>query len=173
MRGAVIGWCDALAAELRAGQPVQDAVLRACGDDPRWRGIAAITRLSGDVGAAMRRTATRPGAEGLRAAAAAWEISARSGAVLAEVVERVAAGLRDEQEAAAEVATSIAPARATARMLAVLPIFGIGLGMSMGAQPVVFLLGTAPGLVCLTTGVLLALAGVFWVERLADRVELR
>ena len=53
-----------------------------------------------------------------RAVAAAWDVSARSGAALAVILDRIAAGLRDEQDAAAEVATSLAPARATAKLLA-------------------------------------------------------
>jgi tight adherence protein B len=83
----------------------------------------------------------------------------------------VASSLRDEQDAAAEVTASVAPARATAKMLAVLPVFGIALGTSMGARPLTFLLRTSLGIVCLAGGLVLALAGVLWVERLADAAE--
>lgn len=169
---AVTAWCDAFAAELRAGLPTAHAVVLSCGDDPRWTAIRSTAQLSGDVAGALRTTAARPGARGLRAVAAAWDVSERSGAALAEIVERVAAGLRDELDAAAEVATAMAPARATAKMLAALPLFGMGLGMSMGAHPLAFLLGSEGGLVCLGVGLGLALVGVFWVEHLADRIDL-
>jgi tight adherence protein B len=41
----------------------------------------------------------------------------------------------------------------------------------MGADPVGFLLHTALGVGCLVFGLLLAAAGVFWVERLAASAE--
>ena len=56
-------------------------------------------------------------------------------AALAVVLDRIGVGLRDEEEARAEVAASLAPARATAKLLAGLPVFGLALGMSMGARP--------------------------------------
>jgi tight adherence protein B len=43
--------------------------------------------------------------------------------------------------------------------------------MSMGADPLGFLLGSTFGLAVLMCGLLLALIGVVWVERLADGAE--
>ncbi len=171
-QGAVIELCDALAAELHAGLPTRHAIAWACHDDPHWSVITTAARLDGDVGAALRTGAERPGARGLLAVAAAWDVSARSGAGLAGVLDRVAGALRDEQDASVEVAASLAPARATAKLLAGLPVFGLGLGASMGARPLDFLLGTGLGLCCLAMGVGLALGGVLWVERLADAAEI-
>ena len=45
------------------------------------------------------------------------------------------------------MAASLAPARATAKLLACLPVFGLALGMSMGARPLDFLLGSGLGAV--------------------------
>ncbi len=170
-RVAVIELCDALAAELHAGVPVLQALEHACRGDPDWTRIVTTARVGGDVVAALRTTAARPGADGLVAVAAAWDVSARSGGALAGVLDRVGAGLRDEEEARAEVTTSLAPARATAKLLAALPVFGLVLGMSMGARPLDFLLGSGLGLACLASGVLLAGLGILWVERLVDAVE--
>jgi tight adherence protein B len=91
---------------------------------------------------------------------------------LAQVLDRLAAGLRSDDEARAEVTAALGPPRATAKMLAVLPVFGLVLGSSMGARPIDFLLHTGPGLGCLLGGVCLALLGVSWVERLATAAEL-
>jgi tight adherence protein B len=168
---AVIELCDALSAELRAGAPAERALERSCASRDEWTGISRTARLGGDVGAAMSRGAAEPGAEGLRALAAGWRVANRAGAGLAEVVERVATGLRADEDARAEVIASLGPPRATAKMLAVLPVFGLALGSSMGADPVGFLLHTGLGLVCLLLGLLLAGTGILWVERLAAAAE--
>lgn len=168
---AVIELCDALAAELRAGLPAVRAIEGACGAPSRWAALIAAARLGGDVATALRGLARSPGGEGLFAIAAAWDVAGQSGAALSTVLDRVAEALRSDEEARAEVIAALGPPRATAKMLAVLPVFGLGLGVSMGAQPVTFLLGSEVGLGCLTAGVVLALAGVLWVERLADTAE--
>ncbi len=168
---AVIGLCDALAAELRAGTSAARAIEDACGHRPDWSPLLVTAHLGGDVADSLRDLATRPGQRGLAAVAAAWEISARSGLALADVLDRLGDALRDEQDARGEVTATLAPSRATAKMLAVLPVFGLALGSSMGARPLHILLTTPLGLGCLAGGVLLALLGVLWVERIADAAE--
>lgn len=172
-RTAVVELCDALTAELEAGLPALTAMKRACSTWPELSDVVNTATLGDDVAAALRRRAAAlPGAEGLRSVAAAWDVAARSGAALAVVLGRVAAGLRNDEEARSEVVAALGPPRATAKMLAVLPLFGIALGASMGADPLGFLLGTGAGLVCLAVGTALALAGVWWVERLASAAEI-
>lgn len=171
-RAAVVEFCDALSAELEAGLPAVTAMARACAAWPELADVVNAARLGDDVAAALRRSAeSMAGAEGLRSVAAAWDVAARSGAALALVLTRVAAGLRSDEEARSEVTAALAPPRATAKMLAVLPLFGIALGVSMGADPIRFLLQTTAGVACLATGTALALAGLWWVERLASAVE--
>jgi tight adherence protein B len=169
---SVIRLCDSLAAEVRAGLPAWTAVARACSETAELAAVASAARLGGDVADALHRCGGLPGAEGLRAVGAAWQVAGSTGTGLAAVLDRIAAGLRSDDEARAEVRSALAPPRATARLLAVLPVFGIGLGWSIGADPVRFLLGTPWGLGCLSCGVVLALAGLWWVERLASAVEL-
>lgn len=171
-RSAVVEFCDALSAELEAGLPAVTAMERACASWPELAGVVNAARLGDDVAAALRRSATSmPGAEGLRSVAAAWDVAARSGAALAVVLTRVATGLRSDEEARAEVTAALGPPRATAKMLAVLPLFGIALGVSMGADPLRFLLQSGAGVGCLAIGTALALAGLWWVERLASAAE--
>jgi len=105
-----------------------------------------------------------------RALGAAWRMSEQTGAPLAEVLDRLAVGLRQEAEVDAEVEASLAAPRATARLLAGLPLVGIALGELIGARPVAVLLGTPVGRVCGLCGVLLAVAGQLWSRRLVDRV---
>ena len=56
---------------------------------------------------------------------------------------------------------------ATGRLLAVLPLAGLGLGFAFGGDPLAFLLGTAVGRLALCAGVGLACAGIAWSERIA------
>ncbi|MGI8433519.1 MAG: type II secretion system F family protein [Nocardioidaceae bacterium] len=168
---AVLELCDALGAELRAGLPVTSALANAVGSRAEWSSLSSAALAGGDVVTALRRASHDFGAEDLRVLAAAWEVASHSGAALAVVLDRLAGVLRTQDEARAEVVAALGPPRATAKMLAVLPLFGIALGMTMGAQPLRFLFATPAGLVCLTTGVTLAFAGVCWVERLASTAE--
>jgi tight adherence protein B len=167
----VVVLCDALAAELRGGLPMSTVIRRCCGDDVELAPIVHAAELGGDVAGAFRRGARLPGAVGLRAIAAAWDIAGSTGSALAGVLDRISAGLRDDEEARAEVAAALGPPRATAKLLAVLPLFGLALGASIDAHPVRFLLGTTPGLLCLAAGTALALLGLWWVERLAAGAE--
>jgi tight adherence protein B len=172
-RQQVVEVCDALSAELVAGQPAVRALQRVADSHDVLAPVARAAALGADVPPALDDAATAPGAGGLRSVAAAWRVAERTGAGLAGVLGRVAAALRSDQAAAAEVEASLGPPRATAQLLAVLPGFGLLLGSGLGGDPVGFLLGSFPGQVCLAVGAGLAALGVWWVERLADAVERR
>ena len=162
---------DSLAAELGAGILAGRALQHLAGDMPFLDGAATASRTGGDVAAALRAASRLPGAEVLEELAAAWEVSERSGAPMARVLDRLGDGIRDEREAQREVMTGLGPARATARLMAVLPIFGLGMGLGMGSRPLDVLLNTVVGSLCLASGAALACAGVWWVDQIAARAE--
>ncbi|MCT2589913.1 type II secretion system F family protein [Streptomyces sp. N2-109] len=170
---AVIGLCAAVAGELRAGLLPDQALLTA---GPATLGeegssLLAAARFGGDVPAALRETASLPGAEGLRGAAACWQVSADGGAGLAAGLDRVAGALQAEHDQREELRSQLAGPRSTALVLALLPLFGLFLGSAMGAEPLRVLLHTAPGLACLAVGGLLEWAGLAWVARLVRVAE--
>lgn len=70
-----------------------------------------------------------------------------------------------------EVQSGVAPARATGRLMAMLPVVGLALGSGMGSDPVALLTGTVPGGLCLAAGSACACAGVAWVNRIAATAE--
>jgi tight adherence protein B len=166
----VLAVCDGLASDLRAGQPPTTALATAAEDWPELAPVAAAAVLGADVPAAMRELAARPGAGQVRVVAAAWEVAHRSGAGLAGALTMAAHRLRDDRATARVVATEMAAAQATARLLAALPLGVLVLGRGLGGDPFGFLLESAPGLVCLCTGLALEYAGLAWLARIADGV---
>jgi tight adherence protein B len=160
--------CEVMAAQLRAGRSPPQALEAAADACPELAPAARHLRLGGDVPAVLRDIESSPAADGL---ASAWATAEASGAALAGVVERVVAELLAQQEIRREVDEQLAGPRATARILAVLPVAGIGLGFTLGVDVPHTLLSTELGLCCLSVGFLLALAGLVWVERLVTSMR--
>ena len=129
----------AVAADLRAGLPAGTALAGLAGDpgDP----------LRSRVGAAVR-------------------LAERTGAPLADVLERIEADARGADRARAACAAQTAGSRATAWLLAGLPVAGIGLGYAIGADPLAVLLHTPIGAACAAGAVALQLAGLAWTGRI-------
>jgi len=167
----VQGLCEDLAGELAAGLPVPAALDAAAGRWPDLDEVALAHRLGGSVPDALRQVARRPGAGDLRLVAAAWQVSERSGAGLSLALQSVARSLGERQRTRRLVASELASARSTARLMAGLPVFTLLMGAGAGGDPVGFLLGTTPGLACLAAGVACELAGLAWIERIASSVE--
>jgi tight adherence protein B len=170
-RAAVIELCDGFGAELAAGRSPETALAHAASAaDPDLRRLL-MAAPGDDVAAALDTASTLPGAEGLRLLAGCWRIGAERGGTFAVVVDGLAAALRDEEAHRADLAAQLAGPRATARLLAGLPLLGLAMAAALGARPVAFLLGTVPGMACLLAGVALDIAGLGWTRRLAANAE--
>ncbi|MEU7926640.1 hypothetical protein [Micromonospora sp. NPDC049107] len=133
-----------LAADLRAGSPMPPTL--------------EITSVAG---------ASMAGVDRLRdLTSAAVRLADRTGAPLAELIERIEADARATDRGLAAAAAQAAGARATAWLLAALPIGGIGLGYGIGVDPLAVLLHDTVGGVCAVLAVALQIVGLFWAERL-------
>ncbi|WP_322760341.1 type II secretion system F family protein [Frankia sp. Cr2] len=199
-RAAVRRWHDAqradaqevlaaLATELEAGRSPSEALRTAVedvGDEtnrPRFRHRPPRrgTRVSDSralrTGLAHRldpaATLERCQAPTLRQLAAAWRVSQIAGIPLAPMANRLAAVVRAEREKDCEVSAALAGPRASGRLVAALPLAGIGLGMLIGASPLDVLLNTPVGTVCLAIGAMLDLAGLAWINRLTETARSR
>ncbi|UNO43945.1 type II secretion system F family protein [Streptomyces sp. MST-110588] len=171
-RAEVIRLCDAVAGELHAGRQPGQALLtagtRAFGDT--GPAVQAAARFGGDIPKALRAAARSPGAGGLTAVAACWQVAAEGGAGLASGLERIAAALRSQRDQREDLRAQLAGPRATALMLALLPLGGLLMGTALGADPLRVLLHTPAGWGCLAVGLLLEWGGLIWTARIVSGV---
>lgn len=169
-RARVIRALGALAAELDAGQAPGEALTRSAGHPCAWPHALRAVRWGGDVAEALDLDAAQ--APVLSQVAACWRIGNR-GAGLADALRQVAANARAAEDVRVELEGQLAGPRATARVLAVLPLVGLGLGTMLGSDPVSWLATTLPGRTCLGAGAVLTAVGMWWTGRIALSVERR
>jgi tight adherence protein B len=169
---AVAEGLGVVAAELRAGRSVGEAAEAAVGACPDPVAGAALGRVL--------RSGTAPPAATpdevdrvLTRVAAAVRLSARTGCSLAGVAAAVEDDLRAQARAETELRAAVAGPRASAAVLAGLPVVGLGMGSGVGADPWRVLTTTGTGTVLLVVGVALELAGVAWSARLVRRAVSR
>ncbi len=159
--------CALLAAEVRAGRDAYGAVTVIASDCPVLRGAAAVLEIDADPVPVWHAAASRPGEEGLAELARAWAVSRATGAPLGPVLDQVAQALARDADVARMVRTELASSRATGQLMAALPLVGLGLGASIGGNPIGFLTGTPAGIACAVAATALACAGTVWTEHLA------
>ena len=169
-RVATIEALAALAAELVAGASMS-AALRRCGAE-HWPVTSAVIDRHGsplDAARALGRDAERTPM--LRPLAAAWPLAANAGMSMAPIVEGIAQWARAQEDVRDELQAQLAGPRATGRMLAALPVFAMLIGFALGADPIVWLLSTPLGLLCLVAGLAFTGCGLAWLGALSRRVE--
>jgi tight adherence protein B len=151
------------AAELDAGRPLPAAAraaVRACPDGD----LAAA--LAGALGAEAE---ARAGPAGLERVRAAIRLSSRTGCSLSAVVRALEDDLRARHRQVLDLRTATAGPRASAVVLAGLPVLGLLMGSGIGARPWAVLTTTTAGQVLLVAGVALEVAGIAWTGRLSAR----
>jgi tight adherence protein B len=167
--------CGRVAALSRAGltQPrVWQVLAESGGSAAEVAGaVAGMHAVGGSTAEGLRLAAGRTGGSG--AEALAWlaltaEVIDSSGAPAALVLDRVEAGLLAELARADELEVALAGPRATASVLAALPLAGIALGALVGVNSLALLLGTRVGWVCTLGGSLLWAAGRAWSAHLVS-----
>ncbi|WP_448611369.1 type II secretion system F family protein [Geodermatophilus sp. URMC 60] len=165
---ALVEALAALGAELRGGRSLEEATraaVAACADADSGRSLAQAVRSPGDGGAGPEGELGRA----LGRVAAAARLSARTGCSLAAVVGAVEDDLRARSRQRLELRSATAGSRASAALLAGLPVLGLVMGGGVGADPWRVLTTTPTGQTLLVAGVGLEVAGLAWSARLVSR----
>jgi len=168
------GALDVLVGELGAGShPVQ--AFCAAADETHGsvatslRAVAARARLGADVAAGLRDAARLSAMPAhWNRLAVCWQLAAEHGLAIATLMRAAKSDITERQRFSARVASSLSGARATATILAALPLLGVALGQLIGARPLGFLLGGHAGGWLLVAGSALACAGLLWADRITD-----
>ena len=167
---------DVLVGELRVGaHPVRAFAVAADETDgtvaAAFRAVAARARLGADVPAGLRSAG---GSSDLPAhwdrLAVCWQLAAEHGLAMSTLMRAAQRDIAERQRFSTRVTSTLAGARATAAILAGLPVLGVLLGQLIGAQPLRFLLNGHAGGWLLVVGTLLACGGLLWSDRITDRV---
>jgi tight adherence protein B len=137
------------------------------------RAVAARARLGADVTAGLR-TAARSSALPAHwdRLAVCWQLASDHGLAIAALMRAAQRDITERQRFSARVTSGMAGARATAAILAGLPLLGVLLGQLIGARPLSFLLSGHAGGWLLVIGSMLACAGLMWSDRITDGLAL-
>jgi tight adherence protein B len=163
---------DVLAGELRAGaHPVAafETAATEVVDDvaAALRAVAARARLGVDVGVGLRSAASESVVPSYwNRLAVCWDMAHRHGLAIALLMRTAQRDLVERARFESRVSAGMAGARATAGVLAVLPVVGIALGQLVGADPLSFLFSGGVGGWLLAVGATLSCAGLLWSDRI-------
>ncbi|CQD21889.1 transmembrane protein [Mycobacterium lentiflavum] len=166
---------DVLVGELRVGaHPVQ--AFGAAADETvgavsvSLRGVAARARLGADVVAGLRAAACASAQPAQwHRLAACWQLAAEHGLAIATLMRTAQRDIVERQRFSSRLDSGMAGARATAAILAGLPVLGVLLGQLIGARPLSFLLSGHTGGWLLVVGSVLTCAGLLWSDRIIVR----
>jgi tight adherence protein B len=166
---------DVLVGELRVGAHPASAFAVAAEEttgpiSDACRAVAARAQLGADVTAGLRGVAA---ASALPAQwdrlAVCWQLAADHGLAMSMLMQAAQRDIAERQRFSEQVRSSMAGARATAAILASLPVLSVLLGQLIGAKPIAFLLGGRLGGVLLVVGLTLVCGGLLWSDRITDR----
>lgn len=169
--GGLVDAVGLLVAELRAGahpaSAIDVAAAEATADVAPVLGAAAsAARLGADVPEVLRRHDEPTLRPWLVRLADAWALAQRHGVPLAGLIDAVRCDAEQRIRFAADLDARLAGPRASAAVLAGLPVLGLMLGQAIGADPWQVLAGTTAGQLLLVLGAALACAGVVWSGRI-------
>lgn len=163
--------CDQLAADLAAGASTRVALTRLADRWPEVRRIVEADRFGLDAAAAWQSLAVESNLGSLGVVASAWSYAQQTGVGLAVAMRHVADGLSAQARVDRTVAAELASARATAWLVALLPVGVLAMGSGLGGNPWRFLILTTPGVCLLAVGLALIWTGLWWLESIIDGVR--
>ncbi|WKG03032.1 type II secretion system F family protein [Mycolicibacterium sp. HK-90] len=166
---------DVLVGELRTGVHPVSAFGTAAGEvsGPVSHGMGAVAaraRLGADVAAGLDDVASGSYLPmHWERLAACWRLAHTYGLSIATLMRTAQRDITERERFSSHVEAAMAGPRATAAVLAGLPVAGVALGQLIGAEPLAFLCGPGVGGWLLVIGVFLACTGLMWSDRITDR----
>ena len=166
---------DVLVGELRVGAHPAQAFAVAADETAgpvadSCRAVAARARLGADVTAGLRGVAETSALPAQWARlAVCWQLAAEHGLAMSTLMRAAQRDIVERQRFSGQVSSAMAGARATAAILAGLPVLSVVLGQLIGADPAAFLLAGHVGGWLLVVGVTLVCGGLLWSDRITDR----
>ncbi len=158
----------ALVAELRSGRTVEAASAGAARSCPDEGAAEALVRALRAPDLPLPPLTGGAFADAVERIASAVRLSGRTGCSLAAVLAAVEDDVRARLRHARELRTAVAGPRASAALLAGLPLLGLAMGGGIGADPWRVLTTTGTGQVLLVLGVALEVVGLAWTARLVQ-----
>lgn len=152
---ATCAFIEALQGQLRAGVAPAEALGTASSAHP--------------CKAAERLQEVAVGAQPQDRIGVLWAAATSHGIALSSLLEAEYVALKAGERQEAKAQAELAGAKATATMLALLPLAGVGLGGALGARPLAFLGGGGLGGVVLVCGTALLAAGTVWTHVLIHK----
>ena len=168
---------DVLVGELRVGAHPVAAMGVAAGESHgrvarSLSSVAARAVLGADVAAGLRAEAHRSASPGhWERLAVCWELAQSHGLAIATLMQTAQRDIAERARFEGRVEAGMAGARATAMILAGLPVLGVLLGQSIGAEPLRFLLSGGAGGWFLVIGSGLVCCGLLWSDRITASVR--
>jgi tight adherence protein B len=132
--------------------------------------VAARAQLGADVTAGLRSVAETSALPfHWERLAVCWQLAAEQGLPMSTLMRAAQRDIVERQRFSGKVTSAMAGARATAAILAGLPMLSVLFGQLIGADAMVFLLAGRAGGWLLVVGVTLVCGGLVWSDRITDR----
>jgi tight adherence protein B len=166
---------DVLVGELRVGAHPAAAFAVAADETAgpvagACRAVAARARLGADVAAGLRgvgETSVLPSQ--WERLAVCWQLAADHGLAMSALMHAAQRDIAERQRFSGQVQSAMAGARATATILASLPVLSVLMGQLIGAHPIAFLLGGQLGGCLLVVGLTLICGGLLWSDHITGQ----
>jgi Flp pilus assembly protein TadB len=168
----VLTLLESVTRSLRSGASLRTAVAAASADSPDLidRELAA-SLVDGISLRSALDTWMRDATASRVLVGTALRLAAESGGAVASVLDGVAESVRDRRHLDREVVALASQARASAMVLIVAPILFALLMATIDPRVARFQFGSPLGWGCCVIGLLLDLAGAFWMSRMIGRVR--
>ncbi len=138
---------------------------------PELRIVCDKVSRGGALESALQDWSARHASEGLRLAVAALSLGIDAGGAHGRALDGVAATLRDRLAVDRELAALSSQARASAAVMASAPILFAAFAAAADPRTAHFLGGTAIGLACLATGLILDGIAAWWMLQLTGSIR--